>query len=50
MRLMLCLIPLLYGCSVPVLRCDGRLLPINPPAARTISGAAAPASPARRAP
>jgi hypothetical protein len=32
MRLIVCLIPLLCGCSTPVVRCDAHLQPINPPA------------------
>jgi hypothetical protein len=31
MRLIVCLIPLLCGCSTPAIRCDARLQPINPP-------------------
>jgi hypothetical protein len=50
MRMFVCLIPLLCGCSPPALRCDAHLQPINPPAARVIPAAAAHASPARRAP
>jgi hypothetical protein len=50
MRLIVCLIPLLCGCSAPALRCDAHLQPINPPAARAISGAAAQASSSRKAP
>ena len=33
MRVFICLIPLLCGCSTPLVRCDAHLLPINPPAA-----------------
>ena len=50
MRLIVCLIPLLCGCSAPALRCDAHLQSINPPAARAIPAAAAPVSPARRSP
>jgi len=47
MRLIVCLIPLLFGCSAPALRCDVHLQPINPPAARAIPAAAAQASGAK---
>lgn len=57
MRLIICLIPLLCGCSAQIVRCDAHLLPINPPAAVGASsvpvgtpGAAAQTPPARRAP
>jgi hypothetical protein len=57
MRLIVCLLLLLCGCSTPMVRCDARLQPINPAAASVgptaagvASGAAAKASPARRAP
>ncbi|HEY4970104.1 MAG TPA: hypothetical protein VII35_09380 [Steroidobacteraceae bacterium] len=33
MRVFLCVIPLLCGCSTPAVRCDAHLLPINPPTA-----------------
>lgn len=33
MRVFICVIPLLCGCSTPLVRCDANLLPINPPAA-----------------
>ena len=33
MRLIVCLIPLLCGCSTSWVRCDAHLQPINPPAA-----------------
>ena len=39
MRLILCLIPLLCGCSTPAIRCDARLQPINPPTPRGIATA-----------
>ena len=39
MRLIVCLIPLLYGCSSPIVRCDAHLQPINSPTPR--AGAAA---------
>ncbi len=32
MRVFICVIPLLCGCSTPLVRCDAHLLPINPPA------------------
>ena len=44
MRVLICLIPLLCGCSAPAVRCDAHLQPINPPAA------AMPPSPAQAAP
>jgi len=57
MRLIVCLIPLLCGCSTPTIRCDAHLQPINRPApgsaAAAASGApraAAPTHAARRAP
>jgi hypothetical protein len=57
MRLIVCLIPLLWGCSAQIVRCDAHLLPINPPAAGGAApapvgtpGAAAQTPPARRAP
>ena len=51
MRSILCLIPLLCGCSAPTVRCDAHLQPINPPRRERYSDAAAvQASPARRAP
>jgi hypothetical protein len=40
MRLIVCLIPLLCGCSTPTIRCDAHLQPINRPAPG--SAAAAP--------
>jgi len=40
MRLIVCLIPLLWGCSTPTIRCDAHLQPINRPAPG--SAAAAP--------
>lgn len=43
MRVFICAIPLLCGCSSPAVRCDAHLQPINPPAARdTPSATAAP--------
>jgi hypothetical protein len=33
MRLIICLIPLLCGCTTPIVRCDAHMQPINPPAA-----------------
>ena len=57
MRLIVCLIPLLCGCSTSSVRCDAHLLPINPPALGGAasafvgtSGAAAQNPPARRVP
>jgi hypothetical protein len=44
MRLFICLIPLLCGCSAPPLRCDAHLQPINAPAANSASGAASEAA------
>jgi hypothetical protein len=44
MRLIVCLIPLLCGCSAPTIRCDAHLQPIN----RAVPGGAAAA--AARAP
>lgn len=57
MRLIVCLIPLLCGCSAQNVRCDAHLLPINPPVAGGAAsapvgapGAAAQTPPSRRAP
>jgi hypothetical protein len=55
MRVIVCLISLLCGCSTPTIRCDAHLQPINRPA---LGAAAAPRAPsaaaqthdARRAP
>jgi hypothetical protein len=33
MRLIACLISLLYGCAAPAIRCDTHLVPINSPVA-----------------
>ena len=41
MRMMVCLFLLLAGCATHVVRCDGRLVPINLPAAGSAGGAAA---------
>src|ERR1700678_3908424 len=41
MRLIVCLIPLLCGCSTSAVRCDAHLQPINPPAANATSSTAA---------
>jgi hypothetical protein len=56
MRLIVCLISLLCGCSAQNVRCDVHLLPINLPAAGGAAsapvgtpGAAAQTPPARRA-
>jgi hypothetical protein len=40
MRLFICLISLLCGCSTPPLRCDAHLQPINAPAASGTPGTA----------
>ena len=40
MRLIMCLISLLWGCSTPAVRCDAHLQPINPPAASGTPGPA----------
>ncbi|HEY1314599.1 MAG TPA: hypothetical protein VGE92_12015 [Steroidobacteraceae bacterium] len=49
MRLIVCFIPLLWGCSAPSVRCDAHLQPINAPAAAGTSSHPAPAAaPARR--
>jgi hypothetical protein len=57
MRLILCLIPLLCGCSTPSVRCDAHLLPVNSPVSGGMApeslgtpGAAARTHAARRAP
>jgi len=50
MRLILCLMPLLLGCSTPTARCDAHLQPINLPAASAAPGAAAKSVPPRRLP
>jgi hypothetical protein len=57
MRLIVCLIPLLWGCSTPTIRCDAHLHPINRPtpgsaaaAAATAPSAAAQTHGPRRAP
>jgi hypothetical protein len=44
MRLIVFLIPLLCGCSAPMVRCDAHLKPINFPAAGPAAAAAAAAS------
>ena len=47
MRMMVCLFLLLVGCATHAVRCDARLVPINPPAV----GATPPAtSSTRRSP
>ena len=43
MRLIVCLIPLLCGCSTPTIRCDAHLQPINRPAPAGAAAAAVPA-------
>lgn len=40
MRLVVCLIPLLCGCSTPTVRCDAHLQPINRPAPGSVAAAA----------
>jgi hypothetical protein len=50
MRLIVCWMALLCGCSKPIVRCDAHLQPINAPAASGALGAAASGIPARRAP
>jgi hypothetical protein len=57
MRLIFCLIPLLWGCSHQSVRCDAHLVPINPPAPggaasalAATPGAAAQTAPERGAP
>jgi hypothetical protein len=50
MRLLVCLIPLLWGCSSPMVRCDAHLQPINRAAAIDDPGGAAHAAPVRRSP
>jgi hypothetical protein len=50
MRLLVCLIPLLWSCSSPMVRCDAHLQPINPPAAAGDTVGTAHAAPARRSP
>jgi hypothetical protein len=57
MRLIVCFIPLLCGCSTQLVHCDVHLLPINSPvpggAASALvgsPGAAAQSAPPRRAP
>ncbi len=42
MRLIVCLIPLLCGCSAPAVRCDAHLVPINSPAASPVPEASPP--------
>jgi hypothetical protein len=57
MRLIVCLIPLLCGCSTPTIRCDAHLQPINrsAPGSAAATAGSAPSSAAqtpsaRRAP
>ena len=38
MRVFICVIPLLCGCSAPTVRCDAHLQPINPPASAGVHG------------
>jgi hypothetical protein len=49
MRVFICVIPLLCGCSTPAVRCDAHLQPINPPAA-AVPPAPAQAAAARSTP
>jgi len=44
MRMMVCLFLMLAGCATHAVRCDGRLVPINLPAAGSTGGAAATAT------
>ena len=50
MRLIVCLIPLLFGCATPRVHCDAHLQPINPPVPNGVAPSAAKVNPARRAP
>lgn len=50
MRLIICLIPLMCGCSTPAVRCDAHLQPINPPAAAVAAGGVDHTVATRRAP
>jgi hypothetical protein len=50
MRLLICLIPLLWGCSTPAVRCDAHLQRINSPVAGSTGGVTPEIAPARRAP
>ena len=50
MRWIICLIPLLCGCSTPTVRCDAHLQAINPPAAAVAGGGPNQTTPVRRAP
>jgi hypothetical protein len=50
MRLIICLILLLCGCSTPAVRCDAHLQPINPRAAVASPNTAPKAAAARRMP
>jgi hypothetical protein len=54
MRLLVCLMALLCGCSKPIVRCDAHLQPINPPStsggASSAPSGTAKAAAARRAP
>ena len=44
MRVLICLMSLLGGCSTPAVRCDAHLQPINAPTPRTSAGSAKPAA------
>jgi hypothetical protein len=44
MRLLYCLLLALSACTSHVVRCDGRLQPINVPAAGAAAGSATPAT------
>ena len=50
MRLIVCLIALLAGCSSPIVRCDAHLQPINSPTPRGAAAAVvvAPGVPAQK--
>jgi hypothetical protein len=50
MRMFFCLFLLLPACASHVVRCDGRLQPINLPVVGAVSGAAAGAALPRRTP
>jgi hypothetical protein len=50
MRLLICLIPLLCGCSTPAVRCDAHLQRINSPTASATGSAMPETAPARRSP
>jgi hypothetical protein len=49
-RLIVCLIPLLYACSSPAVRCDAHLQRINPAGVSDVPGTTVQGEPARRTP